>query len=65
MHTQFQKISKFNFKIQDPNKQDKEGKVCLTVKSMLKVKYARLFFVKYFPKILITQVYVPTVRNKT
>ena len=26
---------------------------------------ARLFFVKYFPKILITQVYVPTVRNKT
>ena len=26
---------------------------------------AGLFFVKYFPKILITQVYVPTVRNKT
>ena len=26
---------------------------------------ARLFFVKYFPKILITQVYVPTVRNET
>ena len=26
---------------------------------------ARLFFVKYFPKILITPVYVPTVRNKT
>ena len=30
MHTQFQKISKFNFKIQDPDKQDKKGKVCLT-----------------------------------
>ena len=26
---------------------------------------ARLFFVKYFPEILITQVYVPTVRNET
>ena len=25
----------------------------------------RLFFVKYFPKILITQVYEPAVRNKT
>ena len=24
------KISKFNFKIQDPNKQDKKGKVSLT-----------------------------------
>ena len=26
---------------------------------------ARLFFVRYFPKRLITQVYIPTVRNKT
>ena len=47
--------------------QNSISKFKILINKVKKVKYAnaRLFFVKYFLKILITQCYVPTVRNKT